>query len=279
MKTFVCINYYHYTKLSKKKTSRFLLKNYKLRYKIIDKVICEYENYKNPIDIMIVTNSNEGKEFIKKHFEKRVKYINTPEINLINDHFLPYASIDIMSKYKNEYDNFIYTEDDMIISYNTFSNWLKYSELLWKNGYVQYFYRVGIDNKLHDSKVPEEHDGKILKKYEIEIEGIKFGRLSRPYAACWILNKEQFNLYLSRPSLLKQNHNNKWPKEYIAYGLTCDDRLLNKDTEFNKLCSVRVEDVKKWLSFKSVGLICIDDNLSISSNSKVIHYNPDINDL
>ena len=244
MKTLVCINYYHYTKLSKKKTSRFLLKNYKLRYKILDKVICEYKNYKNPIDIMVVTNSNEGKEFIKKHFEKRVKYINTPEINLINDHFLPYASIDIMSKYKNEYDNFIYTEDDMIISYNTFSNWLKYSELLWKNGYVQYFYRVGIDNKLQDSHVPEELDGKILKKYEIEIEGIKFGRLSRPYAACWILNKEQFNLYLSRPSLLKQNHNNKWPKPYIAYGLACDDRLLNKDTEFNKLCSIRVEMLK-----------------------------------
>ena len=280
MKTLVCINYYHYTKInSKNKKNRFLLKNYKLRLKILEKVISEYEKYENPLDIIIITNSIDGKEFIKKNLDKRIKYIKTPEINLIGDLFLPYASIDIMSKYKNEYDIFIYAEDDMIIPRDTYANWLKYSDLLWRNGYVQYFYRLDINNKLEDSTVPEELNGKILKKYEIEIEGLKFGRLSRPYAGCWILNKDQLDLYLNNPLLLEQNQNNKWPRELIARGLTSDSRLLNKDNEYNKLCSVRVEDALKWPSFKSVGLIILDDKLGISNDSKVIHYNPLVSDL
>ena len=281
MNTLVCINYYHYNKIDKKKnnkqqSNKLLLKNYKFRLKVLEKVISEYEKYENPLDILIITNSIEGKEFIKNNFDKRVKYINTPEINLIDDLFLPYASIDIMSKYKNEYDIFIYAEDDMIIPCSTYVNWLKYYDFLWRNGYVQYFYRVNIDNKLEDSKVPEELNGKILEKYQIEIEGLKFGRLSRPYAGCWILNKEQFDLYLNNPLLLEQNKNNKYPREQIALGLTCDDRLLNKDSEFNKLCSVQVEDVPNWPSFKSVGLIILNDELSISNDSKVIHYNPPV---
>lgn len=270
-KTLVCINYYHDINIDKK-SNRTLIRNYRYRKHILDKVIFVYKSYKNPVDIMITTNNNEGKNFIKKEFSDKVKYIELPKIELLNGHFLPYASVYNMSKYKDDYDIFIYAEDDMIIPNYTYIAWLKYSDLLWKHGYIQYFYRVNLKNELQDCHVEKEKKGKILEKYEIEIEGKKFGRLYRPYAGCWILNKEQFNFYLENKPI--QDIREKYPREKISLGLSQDDRLLNKDTDFNKLCSIRENDIKNCPSFKSVGLIIINDNLEITSYSKVIHYNP-----
>ena len=97
-------------------------------------------------------------------------------------------------KFKGLYDAYIYSEDDMLISNRTFNSWLNDVDILWEKFFIRYFTRCekGRDN-LIDIKGKEKKTRKC--RNFIVAGGRTYGQFTMSFAACWILNKNQFDFY------------------------------------------------------------------------------------
>lgn len=93
----------------------------------------------------------------------------------------------------DRYDWFMYTEDDVLLPYENFLNYINNFNILW-NKYIPSFIRVEVNNNeeyITDVTVPHSVKDIILYK------GKKFINLSNPYHAFWILPKKALKEELS----------------------------------------------------------------------------------
>jgi hypothetical protein len=98
-----------------------------------------------------------------------------------------------MEKQKDDYDVFIYSEDDIYFTKNNFKYWLKYKDKCISNYYNLGFLRVEKnrkDNKLYSSdQITKSH-------YYVNLHKKKYLVLENPYCAFWIYDKSEFRKFI-----------------------------------------------------------------------------------
>jgi len=100
----------------------------------------------------------------------------------------------LMEKQKNNFDCFIYSEDDIIFSKKNFNYWLKYKDLFKKYNYNVGFIRT---EKLKSYKKLWLVDQLEKLNEYIVIKKKYFFIVKNPYCAMWIYDKSEFNLFVN----------------------------------------------------------------------------------
>jgi hypothetical protein len=94
---------------------------------------------------------------------------------------------------RNEYDFFIFGEDEIVFSKNNFNYWLKYKNKCIKNNFNLGFLRVEIRKK-NNLLYLTDQISKI--KYYVKIGNEKFAKLENSYCSFWIYDKNEFKKFI-----------------------------------------------------------------------------------
>lgn len=167
------------------------------RFKYINRIIDETNKYSIQTDIFIHTNNkNVSKDLFNKYTNGSINII-WHDLSNINPFYLTWKCRDLLYKQKDDYDIFMYIEDDILVSDRTIQYWLKYNEDLIKMNYNLGFVRIEVDDK-QDEYITDifGYNGKIDKM--IKINEIDYAINDKnPYCAFWIYNKKEFNRFVN----------------------------------------------------------------------------------
>ncbi len=128
-----------------------------------------------------------------KNFRKNLFFIYH-NIKKENPYRLTWKCRSLMESQKNNYDYFIYSEDDTLFNKKNFKYWLYFKKNLNKKKYNVGFVRTEmskIDKSLWTTDQFEQ-----LNEY-IVIENKKFVVLKNPYFAMWIYDKKEFKNFVN----------------------------------------------------------------------------------
>jgi len=168
----------------------FYLEN---RIHYVNKIIEETNNYKYPTDIFIHTN------YVLLSIDNFIKYTNgsiiivSHYISNENPFYLTWKCRKVMEKLRNDYDIFIYLEDDILIPNKAIEYWEKYHEKLVENGYNLGFVRIETNNNeecITDIVDPGLSESITLNDVSYAVNN------NNPYCAFWIYDAKEFNKFV-----------------------------------------------------------------------------------
>ena len=160
-------------------------------YKIIDNYLNNY-----PIEVFISIETNSKKitgvifdKYFDELFTKRLK-INIHEISFMKHPFdLTKMHREIFKKNIYKYDYFMYIEDDILIPYNSFAEYVEKFEDLHKLEFFPGLIRLEKkDDIFYSTDNTMVHH--IYNKDIITINNRRYFKINNPYCACWIAPKE-----------------------------------------------------------------------------------------
>ena len=162
----------------------YFLNNNKKK-KLFNQVCINYLKLSKNTKIFVHTNK------LINSTHKRIKFI-TYKIKNEHPYKLTWKYRELMFKQKNNYDFFIYGEDDVIFSKKNLKYWIKYKDICVNNNYNLGFLRVD-KRKKNNFLYSTDQIKKI--KYFLDIRGQKFVKLENPYSAFWIYSKNEFKKF------------------------------------------------------------------------------------
>jgi len=182
------------------------------RIQYIKNVIENYKNYQLDVDIIVDTN-----EMVDLDANVCVHTLEHPYhlTWLHRKHFLD--NID-------NYDYFMYVEDDMLVPYQCFSEYIENFNMVWGLGYVPSFIRI---ETLNDKEFVTD----VIVQQNIEpyiIQNKKFIRLTHPYHAFWIMPQKELKETLVSNFVRKETSR----ENAASYSIL----------ELNKIPIVRIEE-------------------------------------
>jgi hypothetical protein len=207
----------------------------------INNIIDETNKYEYTTDIFIHTNN---KDLIESTFNKYTNgCIKIIYHDLSNTHpfYLTWKCRDLLQEQKNEYDIFIYIEDDILIPYKAIKYWLEYNEKLIEMNYNLGFVRIEVKNNI---------------EYITDLHGEKFDTIinlndknycvnnKNPYCAFWIYNKNEFNKFVNSKYYKIDNILGYGPREQSAIGLHGTKTNWYKNTLIPIINNKLIEDCK-----------------------------------
>lgn len=163
------------------------------RIPYIERLIQEASKYKYITDIFIHTNKNDFKIDIFDKYINGEIYVIYHDLTNVNPFTLTTKSRDLLCKQKNDYDIFMYIEDDMLFPCQALEYWLQHNESLIELNYNLGFVRIETkDNEEYITDLYGEQMDKIItiknKRYVVNNKN--------PYCAMWIYNKKEFNKFV-----------------------------------------------------------------------------------
>ena len=165
------------------------------------KIINEIKKYKYKTDIYVHTNKN-------FQINNMINYDNKLQIILhdlsnMNPKKLTWLTKIYMKKFINDYDIFIYSEDDILIFNETFNYWLNYKDICFQNNYNLGFLRIEYIN-INNIYLTDISSSFNNPKFKF-INNIKFlVNNKNPYYACWIYDKNIMNKFIKSKYFNKQ---------------------------------------------------------------------------
>lgn len=156
-------------------------KNYKKRFKFLKKIVNNYFLISKNIQIFIHTN-----KISNKYKLKNINYI-VHNLKRKNPFYLAWMCRPYIEKQKNDYDYFIYSEDDILFNKKNFNYWLKYKKICIHNKYNLGFLRTEKKNKkIFSTDLTQQIE------FQISIKNKKFAVNNiNNYCALWIYDKAE----------------------------------------------------------------------------------------
>lgn len=166
------------------------------RVQYIKKVINNILSY--PIDVSIIVDTNEENDSLNEFIHSDSPIKCPIYINVHNDLTHPYhlTWMHRLSIYKNldNYDYFMYVEDDMLVPFENFVEYLINFEILFPRNCVPSFIRIEEnDSKQFVTDITKEQKDVFVFKYENKV----FANLTQPYHAFWIMPQKELKETLS----------------------------------------------------------------------------------
>ena len=181
-------------------------KNYNRRFVLLKKIVKIYKSISNKIDLFIHTN-----KVSKKFYIKNVNYIYH-NLKGKNPFYLSWYCRPLMEKQENDYDGFIYSEDDILFSKKNFKYWTRFKDGCIKKNQNLGFLRIEKkNNKLFSTDLTKKI------KYYIKIKNKKFAVNNiNSYCGFWIYDKIEFKRFIKT-----KFWNLKWRGKnmYAFYGI------------------------------------------------------------
>ena len=113
----------------------------KKRLNYINKILNETNKYKYKTDIFIHTNENFSLNLLNNYKNGMLKII-VYNLSNIHPYYLTWKCRKLLKEQKNDYDIFMYIEDDILVPNKTIKYWLKYSGIVLNNKYNLGFVRI-----------------------------------------------------------------------------------------------------------------------------------------
>lgn len=159
----------------------YLDENKKKQVTNFKKVCNSFLKFSKKVDIFVHTNK------AIKFKNNKIKYL---QYNFKKDHpyYLTWYPRKLMFKQRNNYDIFVYCEDDIYFSKKNFIYWLNNKDLCIKNKFNLGFLRV--ENK---GKTLYSADQISQSNQWLELNNKKFIVIKSPHCSFWIYDKNEFN--------------------------------------------------------------------------------------
>ena len=195
------------------------------RLKWLHQLIKEMNTYDHLCDIYIHTN-------VKSHIDIPL-YTNgtitiiSHDLTNINPYYLTWKPRDILKTQNNDYDIFMYVEDDILVPKSAIKYWLEYKDVCLKNNCNLGFFRIEVDMLKNNGKEyctdnSTSPCGKVKQNLTktININNQEFIINDKnPYCAFWIYDKSEFNRFLNSPYYNIANIKGYHIRESSAIGL------------------------------------------------------------
>jgi len=193
------------------------------RIKYINNIIDETNKYEYVTDIFIHTNK---KEVVINSFNKYsngIIKIIYHDLSNENPHYLTWKCRSLLKSQRNEYDIFIYIEDDILVPNIAIKYWMEYNENLIAINYNLGFVRIEIDDN-KDEYITDLYGTQLdtiiyLKFKDVKLDGNYCVNNKNPYCAFWIYNKKEFNRFVDSKYYNINNILNYDIREKSAFGL------------------------------------------------------------
>jgi hypothetical protein len=149
------------------------------------------------------------------------------DLSNIHPFYLTWKCRELLQQQRNEYDIFMYIEDDILVPYKAIKYWLEYNEKLIEMNYNLGFLRIEVENDIEyiTDLYGEKMDTIINineKKYCVNNKN--------PYCAFWIYNKNEFNNFMNSKYYHCNNIQHYDIREQSAIGLHGKDTHWYKNT-------------------------------------------------
>ena len=196
-----------------KHISFFYLQN---RMNYINTIINETNKYEHTTDIFIHTNNPSLVEdsFIK-YTNGRIQII-CHDLSNIHPFFLTWMCRDLLKQQINDYDVFMYIEDDILVPYKSIKYWLEYNEKLIQMNYNVGFVRIEVENNIE--YITDLFGEKLDTIIQLDNESYCVNN-KNPYCAFWIYNKHEFIRFVNSPYYNIHNITGYGVREQSAIGL------------------------------------------------------------
>lgn len=171
------------------------------RIVLINNIINETNKYECEADIFIHTNNPDlNVTTFDKYTNGKITLLYHNFTN-INPELLSWTCRDLMKRQIDEYDLFMYIEDDMLVPYKAIKYWLKYSEKLIDLKYNLGFVRI--ETKDNVEYITDLYGEKLDTCIRLDQKYCVNNK--NPYCAFWIYNKKEFNKFINSPYYHIQN--------------------------------------------------------------------------
>ena len=160
----------------------------------INNIIDATNKYEYTTDIFIHTNNIDLQERMLNNYTNGYIKIIYHDLSNINPFYLTWKCRELLQQQRNEYDIFMYIEDDILVPYKAIQYWLEYNQILLEMNYNLGFVRIEVEDGI---------------EYITDLFGEKFDTIidlnetkycvnnKNPYCAFWIYNKNEFNNFVN----------------------------------------------------------------------------------
>jgi hypothetical protein len=214
----------------------------------INTIIESTNNYEIETDIFIHTNNPNLQVTDLNAYRNGKLEIVYHDLTHIHPYVLTWFSRDLLYKQRNNYDIFMYIEDDILVPYKAITYWLEYSNKCIEMNYNLGFVRIEIENG-------EEYITDLVRTQLDTIVTLN-NRLycvnnKNPYCAFWIYNKNEFNAFANSKYYSLDAYNLNTHKEFYymirevsAFGLHSKVCNWYKNTLIPIVNNKLIEDCK-----------------------------------
>ena len=208
----------------------------------INNIIDETNKYEYTTDIFIHTNNVDLQEGMFNNYTNGYIKIIYHDLSNIDPFYLTWKCRELLQQQRNEYDIFMYIEDDILVPYKAIKYWLEYNEYLIAMNYNLGFVRIEVENDIEyitDLWENEKFDTIIdldEKKYCVNNKN--------PYCAFWIYNKNEFNNFVNSKYYNINNILGYQTREQSAVGLHGIHTHWYKNTLIPIINNKLIEDCK-----------------------------------
>jgi hypothetical protein len=166
------------------------------RIEYINRIICETNTYKHSTDIFIHTNEKTLRKDMLSEYINGTLTIISHDFSQRHPHYLTWSCRGLMRDQRDEYDIFIYIEDDILVPRKAIDYWLERNEELISLGYNLGFVRIEMEGDI------EYMTDLLGETYDtvLELNGKPYCLNNiNPYCAFWIYNKSEFTKFVESP--------------------------------------------------------------------------------
>jgi hypothetical protein len=161
----------------------------------INTIIDETNKYEYITDIFIHTNNKDLQVNSFNEYTNGSIHVIYHDLSNIHGFYLTWKCRELLKQQKNDYDIFIYIEDDILVPYKAIKYWLKYNTKLEEMNYNLGFVRIEVDN--NNTEYITDLQGKYFDTIINLDNDVYCVNNKNPYCAFWIYNKEQFDKFVN----------------------------------------------------------------------------------
>ena len=244
------------------------------RLQYLESVIKEFGTYAfSNMTVVIDTNTAETIPYIEK-ISSGFGY--KPEVHVHEELEHPFDLTWVhrsnMESRLQDYDYFMYLEDDILIPYACLERWREDSQKIHNRGYIRSFLRV--DRTEDGTLVSTDHKRRIRHYSIIRIDDVDYVQPWNPYHACWIYDSLQMEEFLGHPFWQQGDCPWKLKREKAAYGMIWSDSHQHRHRALIPISATR-QPLKESLIYHVPNTYALDPKTrygNIPVNKLFAHY-------
>jgi len=186
------------------------------RISFVNTIINEINNYKISTDFFIHTNNPELDINYFIPYTNGCIEIIYHDMTDQDPYTLPIKCKDLLKEQRNDYDIFMYIEDDILVPYTAIEYWLKYHPILLENNCNLGFFRI--ETKNEEEYITDLYGTKLTSITRINDQPYCINN-NNPFCAFWIYNKTEFNRFVDSKYYDNTYIDGYFIRESVAIGL------------------------------------------------------------
>ena len=207
----------------------------------INNIIDETNKYEYTTDIFIHTDNIDLQEGVFNNYTNGCIKIIYHDLSTIHPFYLTWKCRELLQQQRNEYDVFMYIEDDILVPYKAIQYWLEYNQILLEMNYNLGFVRIEVEDGI---EYITDLYGEIFDTF-IDLNEKKYCVNNKnPYCAFWIYNKNEFNNFVDSKYYDINNITGYGIREKSAIGLHGSNTNWYKNTLIPIVNNKLIEDCK-----------------------------------